>query len=258
MKISRKNFPFLAGSMALILAALACAPFSSSTPSTNTQVPPPPRPVNTVPSLPTLELPTPTEEYPPAFFTEEFSYYLENWSFYVHQGDSSSYSEKYEDDMLVMQLDEEDLYVYYIYEPWLYEDVLVEVTTTNMGRNSNNINIICRSSDYGWYEFTVQNDGLYSIWAYDKAGGTDYNLLWNGASAAIEQGKGTNTIGVACIGTSEGTQLSIYVNYQELKTFTEKSYYFPEGQVGFGLNVSPSNPVLPVIVGFQYLTISEP
>jgi len=258
-RTSKSTVHILAGMFALLLSILACAPFSSSTPATNTEVPPPPpQPINTSRPIPTQIPSTPTEELPPVFFTEEFTVAPENWSYSVLLGDENYFSESIQDDMLVMELEDVDLYVYSIYDPYVYENVIIEVYTTNMGRNSNNINIICRYSDYGWYEFTVQNDGPYSIWAYDSIGETGYNMLWSGASTAIQQGKASNLIAVACLTAQDGNMLSIFINNQELKTITDQQYYLPEGQVGFGVNVSYMNQVLPVIVGFEYITIAEP
>jgi hypothetical protein len=153
-----------------------------------------------------------------------------------------------------MQLDEKNLYVYNFYDPYVYEDVRLDVETINMGHNSNNVNLICRHSSSGWYEFTVQNDGLYSIWAYDDVGNTGYNMLWSGGSTAIQMGQAANDISIIC----KGNKLSLYINGSETRTISDTKYFLPEGLVGFGVNVSPSNPVVPVIVGFESVTISQP
>jgi hypothetical protein len=260
-KPARSLYPIFAGIFAVLLSILACAPFGSdNTPPTSTHPPPPPpvaQPTNTSRPLPTREISTPTEEVA-AFFTEEFSVTPLNWSYYVLFGDENYFSEYIQDDMLVMELNDVGLYVFNLYDPYIYENVIIELYATNMGRNSNNINILCRYSDYGWYEFTMQNDGLYQIWAYDSAGDTGYNMLASGASFAIQTQKGSNQIDVECATASDGNLLSIYVNNQALKTITDKQYYLPQGQIGFGVNVSPTNQVVPVIVGFDYVTIAQP
>jgi hypothetical protein len=172
----------------------------------------------------------------------------------VSSGDADYYSQTFENNQLVMRLDEENLYVYYFYDPYTYDNVRIDVEAVNMGRNSNNINIICRYSSAGWYEFTIQNDGLYSIWAYDDVGDSGYNMLWSGGSTAIHTGQAANHIAAVC----NGNKLSLYINGSEAKTITDTQYFLTEGQAGFGVNVSYYNPVVPVIVGFDSVTISEP
>jgi hypothetical protein len=240
------------GMASILLSILACAPFSPA--ATPTPLPPA-QPVNTpLPTATQRPLPTATPEPPPQFFTEEFTSNINNWHYEILIGDESDFSQSLENGRLVMRLDEQSLYVYNFYDPYVYEDVRIDVETINMGRNSNNINIICRNSSSGWYEFTVQNDGLYSIWVYDAAGNTGYNMLWSGGSTAIQMGQAANDISVVC----KGNKLSLYINGSETKTVTDNKYFLPEGFVGFGVNVSPSNPVVPVIVGFESVTISQP
>jgi hypothetical protein len=158
------------------------------------------------------------------------------------------------DGALSVQLDDPKLGVYYYYDPYNYTDVAVDLVYTNRGLNSNNVNLVCRYSTDGWYEFTVQNDGLYSIWAYDNLVYKGYQLLFDGGSTAIKTGKNTNEIAAICAGQN----LTLYINGVKVKSLTESTYNLTKGQVGFGLNVSVDNPVTPVIVNFKSFTIAKP
>jgi hypothetical protein len=155
---------------------------------------------------------------------------------------------------LRVQLDDPNLYVYYYYTPVTYEDVRLDLTFTNLAHNSNNINLMCRNSTSGRFEFTVQNDGLYQIWAYDGTGGNGYVELADGGSTAIRSGQQQNEITVTCIGNN----LSLYINGSLVKSIKDNRFFFSDGQVGFGVNISPTNLVTPVIVEFDSLTISQP
>lgn len=151
-------------------------------------------------------------------------------------------------------MDDPDLYVYYFYDPVLYEDVSLDLLYKNLGRNSNNINLLCRCSEDGWYEFTVQNDGLYQIWAFDIVGERGYVLLASGGSTAILSGYQENEIAISCTGNT----LTLFINQKQIKSVTDNQFFFSEGQVGFGVNISVFNPVTPVIVEIESLTISQP
>ncbi len=190
----------------------------------------------------------------PAYFTENFQGDLSNWSYNVHSGNANQFTQTVSSDGLSIRLDDTNLAVYYQYNPWVYTDVIIDAIVTNKGVNSNNINLICRVSDDGWYEFTVQNDGLYSIWVYDKLTGGNYQLLYNGGSNAINMGKAQNDIGAACVGTT----LSLFINGTEVHTMQETTYGLTKGYVGFGVNVSQDNLVVPVIVDFNSFQIAQP
>jgi S1-C subfamily serine protease len=196
-----------------------------------------------------------TTEQAPDFFTEEFDGDLSNWSYNVTSGDESQLTitpDSSNGGTLTVRLDDPNLAVYFLYDPYTYTDPILSLTYSNRGRNSNNVNVVCNSSTAGWYEFTVPNDGLWQIWANDKSGGTGYNLLADGASTLINT-QGYNAITVACF----GTDLTLYINGSKVKEMTDSHYFLNEGQVGFGLNISPSNPVTPVIVDFDSFDISH-
>jgi hypothetical protein len=192
----------------------------------------------------------PAQEY----FTETFQGDFSLWTRDISQGDSSKFSESQTSNGLHVQLDDTNLYVYYYYSPVTYQDVRIDLTYTNLAHNSNNINLICRKSSSGWYEFTVQNDGLWQIWAYDIITGQDYVMLADGGSTAILPGRQQNEITATCI----GEKLTLYINGTLIKSLPYNQFFLSEGEVGFGVNISPNNQVTPVIVDFNSLTISKP
>jgi S1-C subfamily serine protease len=185
----------------------------------------------------------------PAYFTESFDGDLSNWTYWVIYGNEDKVGLNADTNGLNVQLNAEDTSVYVFYDPYVYEDVILEVQASNAGKNNNNVSLVCRYDENAdtWYEFSIANNGLYWIYAYD--GG--YNQLTNGGSNLIKTGKDTNTYTVGCIGNT----LSLWINGQEVKTFQDTSYRLTKGQVG--LNVTSFN-VLPIEVDFGYFTIAEP
>jgi hypothetical protein len=188
----------------------------------------------------------------PAYYTENFTGDLSNWSPVV-VGDKSQYTYSLGDGKFSVELNDLNLAVLYFYNPYVYTDVALDLVYTNRGTNSNNINLVCRASSDGWYEFTVQNDGLYSIWAADKVT-NGYHELYDGGSNAINMGRATNEISASCIGNT----LTLYINSVEVHSLSDTTYNFSNGQVGFGVNVNPNNPSIPVIVDYTAFTINKP
>lgn len=225
---------------------------------------PAPQPVNTeAPTAAAVNTEAPTAEAPTAapanpFFTEEFdSGDLSQWTqFYIKGSDSADESKgsvTAANGVLDFKLDSVDLYSYLIYDGSTYKDVKLEVSATNRGKNNNNISLICRYSDSGWYEFSIANNGLYWIYAYDSTGvvSKGYNQLTNGGSTKIKQGKDTNVYAISC----QGDVLRLYINGNETAKWTDRQFKLPDGKVG--INVSSVN-VTPIIVDIEYFKIEQP
>jgi hypothetical protein len=231
-------------------APVAVIPTQAAAQPTNPPVQPPQAvaPTNPPPSIPTSS--APLQEY----FTETFQGDISLWTSDVSEGDSSKLTSSQTSNGLHLELNDTNLYVYYYYSPFTYQDVRIDLTYTNLAHNSNNINLICRKSSSGWYEFTVQNDGLWQIWAYDIITGKDYVMLADGGSTAIHPGRQQNEITATCI----GEKLALYINGSLVKEIPYNQFFLTEGEIGFGVNISPNNEVIPVIVDFNSLTISQP
>jgi hypothetical protein len=208
--------------------------------------------------LPTVALPTVASQPSSPYFKEEFnSDVLGDWSYFIFTGDSKSDKNKakysIENGRLVFDLNDNYLYSYLIYDKQSYEDVRVEVSADNRGKNNNNVSLICRYSEDGWYEFNIASNGLFNIFAYDATGAVHkgYNAIYSDGSNAIKMGKETNVYVAVC----SGKNLSLYINGEESASITESKYGFNRGNVG--VSISSFN-VYPIIVELEYFDIQEP
>ena len=127
-------------------------------------------------------------------------------------------------------------------------DVRVDTIASNLGRNNNNVSLLCRYSDAGWYEFNIANNGEYTILYYD-ANINDYRLLFSGGSTLIKMGKDVNEYTAIC----QGEKLTLGINGVEVRTVSDKNL-----KSGYaGLSVSSFN-VTPIDVEFDYFVLSVP
>jgi hypothetical protein len=192
--------------------------------------------------------PAATEEAP-AFYTEEFDEVNDLWTYFLMSGEDSDLSIITEDGQMVFDIQEEQVYAYLTYDAYYYEDVRIDTSARNLGSNNNNVSLICRETEDGWYEFNIANNGLYSILRYD-ADVNEYTLIYNGGSTAINTGKATNEYTAIC----EGDTLSLFINGVEARTVDHDNRY-PEGRVGISVSSFEN---VPVTVNFEWVTISEP
>jgi hypothetical protein len=204
-------------------------------------------------SLPT-KIPRPTATAGPVeFYTEEFDTDPgSNWSFFVISGkkssDESKVSTTFEDGKMVFDIDDEELYAYYMYEPYSYTDVSLDMQAENRGKNTNNVSLVCRQNGEEWYEFSITSGGLWVLYAHDQDG---YQWLGNGGTTALHMGKDVNEFSMNC----QGKTITMSVNGIELKSITDNTYKYREGGVGFNIS---SLDVIPVTVGVDWVKISEP
>jgi len=256
-------YPIAAAVLALALASTACAvgatppeptatlpptvpPTETAIPVTATPVPPTNTPVP--PTKTPLPSKTPTPE-PQPFYTDDFSDNIDAWFSVVLHGDENKAKADIQDGYLVFDITAKDTYLYLFNAKFTYTDVRIVTQAENRGLNNNNVSLLCRASDGGWYEFNIANNGLYWIYAYIVKKG--YVELASGGSNAIKMGKDVNEYAAECV----GNQLTLYINGVETKSVTDNQYKLEEGWVG--LSVSSFN-VFPIVVGFDLLEISEP
>lgn len=260
--MKRKVNPFLFFVSVLIIASLACGAFSGGedVPAAEPDIPVESEPLATNTTAPTerptnTPRPTSTPVPPvPQFFTEEFegATDLDNWFYFPFGpgGDDTDNLEIFQDgDGLTIDLGTLDLYLYYMYEPYEYDDVSLTMVAENMGRNNNNVSLVCRL-DYEnaeWYEFSFESGGVWYLFVYQEG----YTVIDNGGSNALNQGQAINEYGMKC----EGNQITMSINGQVLKTHTDNTYNFDEGLIGF--NISSLN-VLPITVNVKSVEIAEP
>jgi hypothetical protein len=243
----------------LLAVSLACNGGATPTSNPPTAEPPTARPQPTDPPQPTEPPVVATD--PPVdpttsaqdFFTEEFDGDISNWTYFTSKNDTKA------DDSGVnpiadngfLQLDlAKNLNVYVMYDPYTYSNVRVDARVENRGTNNNNINLVCRYSDEGWYEIAIANNGLYWLYAYDGVKGT-YAQLANGGSNKIKAGKEVNEYTFIC----NDRNLIVKINGFDTKSYTDNQYVFREGQIGVGAS---SFIDIPVKVEYDWVKISEP
>jgi len=254
----------------LLVVGLACN-FGAPAP---TQAPPqqptqvvnptsPPEPTDVIPTeAPATEPPAPTEPPEPQaqkFFTEEFDAPLtSDWDILTVTDSPDADPDKVKVDAnngkLVWDFDSEWVYYYMFNNAFDYEDVRVDVRADNRGKNNNNISLICRyDPDTGWYEFNISNNGLYDIYYAEvtSSGKIAYNSIVNGGSNSIKQGKAVNEYAIVC----KGTELTLYINGDEVNSINERNFGLRSGQVG--MSVSSFN-VLPILIEMDWFKVSEP
>jgi len=244
----------------LLAVGLACSFLSGPSATEAPAVEEPP--AVEVPEQPQVEEPTPVQSEPSPepqgsealdFFTEEFEGNLDNWSQEVAlnstDGDTSQANISLEDGRLVFDFGKW-LIGYVFYDPYEYTDVRIDVRVENRGTNVNNILLVCRASQEGHYLVNVANSGLYAMYAYNGQKGS-YARIADGGSNKIKAGKEVNEYALVC----KEKKLTLYINDNEVRSYTDNQFVFREGQIGVGV---ASENQLPVKVEFEWVKISEP
>jgi hypothetical protein len=196
----------------------------------------------------------------PQFFTEEFDAETGAWKYMVVNGAERQIvngivglmSVRTLGGLLIFDLQGQGAWVYAIYDPFTYTDVRLDVKVSNRGSNNNNVSLVCRKSDMGWYEFDIANNGLYEV-LFGKIIGdvVEYTPITDGGSTRIKSGLAENEYGIVC----QGNTLILYINGEEVRRLEDKKYMLPEGKVG--ISVSSFRDV-PVTVDFYWVRISQP
>jgi hypothetical protein len=200
------------------------------------------------------EAPTKEPAAPAArdFYVEEFDseFNVDDWQYFtLGDGDDDNLVIEQRDDYLLFDLGDEDLYVYYMYTPYIYDNVSLSLNALNQGRNNNNVSLICRMNEDGtqWYEFSVESGGVWYLYAFDDG----YNRIANGGTNDLRQGKEQNTYRMDCV----DDEIVLYINDKKLNTVRDSKYFFNEGYVGF--NISSLN-VLPITLEVNWFEIAQP
>ncbi len=260
----RMLFVFLA---LLLAVSLACRFGGTPTPTTQEPVqepvneaPPvadtPEQPQNEEPSSVVTEAPV-QQSSGEQFFTEEFDGGFDNWSIFKVLGsdetNESGLTLETDSSRLVFDFETKYLYTYLFYEPYEYGDVEVEARVENRGTNDNNISLICRYSDEGWYEFNVANNGLYDIlYGFTEPDGDiGYTRIADGGSTKIKSGKDVNVYKIIC----KDRKLFLYINGTETRMVEDNQFVLRDGKIGISASSFKS---LPVKVEFDWVKISEP
>jgi S1-C subfamily serine protease len=183
------------------------------------------------------------------YYYTEFDGDLEDWIYFLTSGKDEGFTATTENSRMRIEINKNDTWVYFLYDVYEFGDVRIDTVAENLGRNTNNVSLICRASDAGWYEFNIANSGEYTILWYDDLTRHDYVLLYSGGSKLIRMGKDVNEYTAIC----KGDQLTLGINGVEVRTISDKN--LKRGRVGF--SVSSFN-VTPIIVEFDHFIVSVP
>ncbi len=190
------------------------------------------------------------------FYTENFDGDISNYSYFEwHEKYNSEATDNNivpatKDGYLVFDLQTQNKWVYVTYDAYTYTDVRLDLKADNRGKNNNNVSLICRYGDEGWYELNIANNGLYSVLAFVNADNR-YYTIFDGGSNLIKSGKGVNDYTFIC----QGDELTVGINGTAIKTVKETKHQLREGQVGFGVS---SFDVTPILVEVDSFGISQP
>lgn len=259
-KIMKSFRPLFLLTALLLVIGLACGASGGGTDTPAQPQPqqpqqePPQAPVQEDTPLPTDPPPPPPTEEPARsmYFTEEFDQ-DPGWNYFLTFGNEDKITLEFDNSLMIFDLEETDIYAYYMYEEEEYRDVRVDIRAENRGKNNNNVSLVCRYSDQGWYEFSTEGGGLWYLYAVtiNSENKAVYNIVDNGGAQPLKQGKEVNEYGMVC----NGNEITLIVNGKDLKKVTENKYSFRDGYVGF--NISSLN-VIPIILEVDWFKISEP
>lgn len=240
----------------ILLVGIACGLSGGGADTPPTQ-PPQEQPQNSPTQEESQATPPPQVEEPSSalYFTEEFDQ-DPGWKYFLTAGKDTKeefITVEFSDSLMIFDLQETSIFAYYIYEGATYQDVRIDIRAENRGKNNNNVSLVCRYSEEGWYEFSTEGGGLWFLYAVtiNDENKAVYNRIDNGGASSLKQGKEVNEYGMTCV----GEEITLFVNGKELKTRVEDDYSFREGMVGF--NISSLN-VYPIILEVDWFKISEP
>ncbi len=194
------------------------------------------------------------------FYTEEFNTEDNNWEYLLVNGSNQQIvngsaglmSMRTAGGLLVFDLQNQGTLAYATYKPFTYTDVRLDIKAGNRGANDNNVGLICRKSDAGWYEFDIASNGLYQIFfAKIVNNAVEYTRIADGGSNKIKTGWAENEYGIVC----QGSTLVLNINGTEARRLEDKTYLLPEGKVGISVS---SLKDAPAIVDLYWARISQP
>ncbi len=183
---------------------------------------------------------------PEAFYFEDFDTDTVGlWTYYVMNGNEVNLNIYTDNSRLVFEINEDNLWSYFTYDPYLYTDVRLFMYVESLVTRNYDNTLVCRVSNRGWYEVSVSNNGLYYIAKYDAVDDIFVNLF-NGGSTNINTGKATNEYGMIC----QGNSIGVIIN-GVLEKVVEDDFH-KEGQIGIGVG---SFDAVPIIAEIDYVSI---
>jgi hypothetical protein len=199
----------------------------------------------------------------PASFNADESMYLtefdptgdwdNRWFHFSLPDDNDGFTVIMESDVLYVRVSDKKTGVYVmfddLYMPRNDADVYIETFYDNVGSvRNNNISLVCRATEDGWYEFSASSNGLW--WMYKYTEGDGYVQLVQGGLPNYNKNETAHKIGASCI----GDELRFYYDGDLLKNgkFTDSSATFREG--GVGVSVFADN-LVDVEVEFDWFQV---
>lgn len=223
--------------------ATAVLPTATPTevPPTATAIPPTTTPTAVPPTA------TPTPGPGSVVYAASFEHLI-GWSEFSIP-DSSRFTFETQKDRLHAEVNGEGLTAYLVYDTDLgYANVRIDAEVeTIAGPNRNNISLVCRYTEEGWYEFSMYSGGLWDIWKYADGGG--YTSIASGGSTAINMQKAQNHLTAVC----DEARLSFYINDVEVGSAIDRQ--FTAGQVGVSVSTFD---ISGVVVEFDDFTVTLP
>lgn len=129
---------------------------------------------------------------------------------------------------IYLEVNNKNTEIYLLNDLFLTGDIKMGANfKTVAGPNTNNISLVCRASDLGWYEFSVSSGGEWWIYKYDIDDG--YSTLLHGFSNSIHLQKAENQLVAQCY----GEDLSFWANDDLLGKTSDPD--FIAGQFGVGV-----------------------
>ena len=184
------------------------------------------------------------------FFTAEFES-PENWFTFTKLIDTDKYQAYTDNNRLHLFIEPKNVTLYALYDMSLNNaNVRVETTAQKVeGPNTNNIGLVCRATDAGWYEFNITNGGEWFIYIFIASEDDPYSILDSGLSQAINLLNKPNQLAATCI----GRQLTFIINGVEVASISDNTFS-NGGQVGISIFSVFDN----LGVEFEYFTATVP
>lgn len=152
---------------------------------------------------------------------------IDDWSAFTVPG-GGDYTAEDRGGVLYIEVPETESTAYAMQDSITLTDVRLDTAVeTVAGPNRNNVSLICRYNDAGWYEFSMNSGGYWYIWKYSDSNG--FEVLKEGASTQINLQKAKNELTAVC----SGNTLTLIINGSEVGSTTDTD--FRSGGVGISV-----------------------
>jgi hypothetical protein len=200
--------------------------------------------------------PTFTTEPPPRYFGGDVNPQSEEWVVHLASGESMP-QVKVENGFLTFFLTQAYTWVYATYDAYDYTNIHIEAIMQSRQVSPSSMGLVCRYSDNGWYEFTISEDGSYSVlfgqWLADEI--ATYTPVATDTSEYVhtgrEEGYVVNKIGLTC----QEDILWLYLNEKLFRKLDVSRFGINAGKVGV---TAASFENTSVIAAFGNISVSEP